>query len=96
MLKSKIKNEENNNNDMNDINNNLDKLIEGETDKNKKELIQKEYNVNNYYDYDEEDNQDYSGNALKNLLLFNDYFLIINNTYFIKLIKKNKKISLLK
>ena len=72
MLKSKIKNEENNNNDMNDINNNLDKLIEGETDKNKKELIQKEYNVNNYYDYDEEDNQDYSGNALKTY-----YFLMI-------------------
>ena len=81
-----------NNNDMNDINNNLDKLIEGETDKNKKELIQKEYNVNNYYDYDEEDNQDYSGNALKNLLLFNDYFL--NNVYS-KCCRKNKNQELI-
>ena len=89
LLNSKIKSEENK--IINEINNNLDKLIEDDTDKNKNELNKKEYNVNNYCDYDEEDNQGNSGNALKKLNFYDFFF---NNIY-LKCCRKNKNQELI-
>jgi len=89
LLNSKIKSEEDK--IINEINNNLDKLIEDDTDKNKNELNKKEYNVNNYCDYDEEDNQGNSGNALKKLNFYDFFF---NNVY-LKCCRKNKNQELI-
>ena len=86
---SKSKKDENNNL-INEINN-LDKLIEDDLDKNKNLLNNKEYKINNDYGFNEENIPDYSDNSLKKLHFY-DFFY--NNIYS-KCCGKNKNQELI-
>ena len=67
ILSSKSKKDENNNL-INEINN-LDKLIEDDLDKNKNLLNNQENKINNDYGFNEENIPEYSGNTLKKFFL---------------------------